>query len=56
VPNALHRHMRVGIGYLRYYRNHRPDRPVGHPAQRSQSDQSVSTVAWVIAEAPTRRS
>ncbi len=56
VPNALHRHMRVGMGYLRYYRNHRPDRPAGHLPQRSQSDQSVSTDAWVTAEAPTRRS
>jgi hypothetical protein len=55
VPNALHRHMRVGIGYLRYYRNHRPDRPSPHSGQRSQSDQSVSTVAWVTEEAPTRR-
>lgn len=56
VPTALHRHMRVGLGYLQYYRHHRPDRPVSHPIQRSQSDQSVSTEAWVTAEAPTRRS
>ena len=56
VPNALHRHMRVGLGYLQYYRHHRPDRPVSHPIQRSHNDQSVSTEAWVTAEAPTRRS
>jgi len=67
VPNSLHRHMRVGLGYLRYHpRVHdrlssnlqnSPDRSVDHPANhRSQSDQSVSTDAWVIADAPTRRS
>jgi hypothetical protein len=43
VPDSLHHHMRVGIGYYRY-----------HP-HRSQRDQIVSTEAWVIAEAPTRR-
>ncbi|MEI9979104.1 MAG: CPBP family intramembrane glutamic endopeptidase [Edaphobacter sp.] len=56
VPNAMHRHMRVGLGYLRYYRHHQHDRSPSPPLQRSQSDQSVSTEAWVIAEAPTRRS
>jgi len=54
VPNHLHRHMRVGLGYLRYYRNHQHDQPLRH--QRSHNDQSVSTDAWVTAEAPTRRS
>ena len=43
VPDSLNHHMRVGIGYYRY-----------HP-HRSQRDQIVSTEAWVIAEAPTRR-
>jgi hypothetical protein len=56
VPNSLHRHMRVGLGYLQYYRHHRPDLPVSHPIQRSHNDQSVSTEAWVTADAPTRRS
>ncbi len=58
VPTAMHRHMRVGLGYLRYHQ-HRHDGPVSFENdrnQRSQSDQSVSTVAWVTAEAPTRRS
>ncbi len=58
VPNSLHRHMRVGLGYLRYHPR-MGDRPSsGQQAPhnyRSQSDQSVSTDAWVIAEAPTRR-
>jgi hypothetical protein len=43
VPDSLHHHMRVGVGYYRY-----------HP-HRSQRDQIVSTEAWVTAEAPTRR-
>ncbi len=46
VPNSLHHHMRVGLGYLRYH-------PSAH--HRSQIDQRVSTEAWVTAEAPTRR-
>ncbi len=51
VPNSLHHHMRVGIGYHRYHpRDH--DRHVGH---RNQTDHSVSTEAWVTADAPTRR-
>jgi membrane protease YdiL (CAAX protease family) len=59
VPNALHHHMRVGIGYLRYHPRGHDLRPVGYPvspAHRSQSDHRVSTDAWVIADAPTRRS
>ena len=56
VPNSLHHHMRVGLGYLRYHprvQNRRiADRSSHH---RSQSDQSVSTDACVIAEAPTLR-
>jgi hypothetical protein len=54
VPNALHRHMRVGLGYLRYHPRMQDDQ--NPPDHRSQSDHSVSTDAWVIAEAPTRRS
>jgi membrane protease YdiL (CAAX protease family) len=53
VPEPLQHHMRVGIGYFRYHvREHR------HPAadHRNQADQRVSTDAWVMAEAPTRRS
>jgi Type II CAAX prenyl endopeptidase Rce1-like len=53
VPESLQHHMRVGIGYYRYHeREHR------HPAvdHRNQTDQIVSTDAWVMAEAPTRRS
>jgi Type II CAAX prenyl endopeptidase Rce1-like len=56
VPMAMHRHMRVGLGYLHYYRHHQQDHPIGHSFQRSHSDQSVSTVAWVMEDAPTRRS
>jgi membrane protease YdiL (CAAX protease family) len=47
VPNYLHHHMRVGLGYLRYH-----DR--GH--HRSHTDHKVSTEACVTAEAPTRLS
>jgi hypothetical protein len=59
VPNALHRHMRVGLGYLHYHPRGQERRPAPRqntPAYRSQSDHSVSTDAWVIADAPTRRS
>lgn len=44
VPDSIQHHMRVGIGYYRY-----------HP-HRSQMPQMVSTDAWVMADAPTRRS
>jgi len=55
VPNSLHHHMRVGLGYLRYHPSAGDrDRLLGH--HRSQIDQSVSTEACVIADAPTRRS
>jgi hypothetical protein len=53
VPNSIHHHMRVGLGYLRYHPTDR-DRLLGH--HRSHIDQSVSTEACVTAEAPTRRS
>ena len=43
VPDSIQHHMRVGIGYYRY-----------HP-HRNHTDQIVSTDAWVMAEAPTRR-
>jgi membrane protease YdiL (CAAX protease family) len=46
VPGRVDHNMRVGRGYLAY-------RPHLH---RSHNPQSVSTVACVIAEAPTRRS
>jgi membrane protease YdiL (CAAX protease family) len=49
VPNAVHHHMRVGLGYLRY-------RAHPQPVHRSQMDQIVSTEAWVMAEATSRRS
>lgn len=52
VPGHVDHNMRVGLGYLRY---HHGQRQLPLPAQRSQSDQIVSTVAWVTAEAPTRR-
>jgi hypothetical protein len=44
VPDSIQHHMRVGIGYYRY-----------HP-HRNQIAQMVSTDAWVMADAPTRRS
>lgn len=47
VPNAVHRQMRVGLGYLRY-------RSPSQPVHRSQMNQMVSTEAWVIAEATSR--
>jgi membrane protease YdiL (CAAX protease family) len=47
IPATTLHNMRVGLGYLRY---HAPRR-----IQRNQSDHRVSTVAWVSAEAPTRR-
>jgi len=45
IPGTVDHNMRVGLGYLTY----RPH------VQRSQSDHTVSTPAWVKAEAPTRR-
>jgi membrane protease YdiL (CAAX protease family) len=59
VPNSLHHHMRVGLGYLRYHPRVPDRRQINRedpPDHRSQIDQIVSTDAWVIAEAPTRRS
>ena len=49
VPGPVDHNMRAGLGYLTY-RQHRRNH------HRSQKDHIVSTVAWVIAEAPTRRS
>jgi len=54
VPNSLHHHMRVGLGYLRYHPRERYRLVTSD--HRSQSDHSESTDAWVIADAPTRRS
>jgi hypothetical protein len=59
VPNSLHHHMRVGLGYVRYHPRQQDRHPTSrqdHPDHRNQSDQSVSTDACVIADAPTRRS
>ncbi len=47
IPGPVIHNMRVGLGYLRY---HAPLR-----VHRNQSDHKVSTVAWVTADAPTRR-
>ena len=51
VPGPVDHNMRVGLGYLKYHRGFHK-----LPLQRSHSDQMESTVAWVTAEAPTRRS
>lgn len=53
VPGPVDHNMRVGLSYLTYRRpgNHAP----GHH-HRSQKDHTVSTKAWVIDDAPTRRS
>jgi membrane protease YdiL (CAAX protease family) len=48
IPATMHHNMRVGLGYLTYT-------PPQH-LHLSQIDQSVSTDAWVMADAPTRRS
>jgi membrane protease YdiL (CAAX protease family) len=48
IPGPLNHNMRVGLGYLKY-------RPMPVPRQSSQNDHIVSTVAWVTADAPTRR-
>jgi membrane protease YdiL (CAAX protease family) len=47
IPVHIIRNLRVGLGYLTY------SRPIHH---RNHWDQTVSTHAWVSAEAPTRRS
>ena len=49
IPNTVHHQMRVGLSYLRW-------RPAPVRVQRSQIDQMVSTDAWVIADATSRRS
>jgi membrane protease YdiL (CAAX protease family) len=48
IPGPVDHNMRVGLSYLMY-------RPHDHH-HRSQKDHTVSTQAWVIADAPTRRS
>ena len=48
IPGPVDHNMRVGLGYLTYNPN--------KFTHRSQKDQTVSTHAWVMAEAPTRRS
>jgi hypothetical protein len=54
VPGPVDHNMRVGLSYLTY----RPHRSHHLPGRhhRSQKDQTVSTEAWAIADAPTRRS
>jgi len=49
VPAHLTHNMRVGLGYWRF-------RPRTHDLQRRNSDQMVSTQAWVKADAATRLS
>ena len=49
IPGPIIRNMRVGLGYLTYPATH------GHH-QRRNAPHTVSTQAWVIADAPTRRS
>lgn len=49
VPDAVHHHMRVGLGYLRYHQHHRT-------IQRSSAPQIVSTQACVTADAAILRS
>ena len=48
IPGPVDHNMRVGLGYLTYR--------AGKFTHRSQTDHTVSTQAWVMAEAPTRRS
>lgn len=48
IPGPVVHNMRVGLGYLRYRAPLR--------VHLNQSDHKVSTVAWVTADAPTRRS
>ncbi len=50
VPGRVDHNMRVGLGYLRYH-----PRALSH-GHRSQSDHSVSTDEWVMADDPMRRS
>lgn len=64
IPGPMIRNMRVGLGYLTYPQQHRGHHhspraiPTALPRslQRNQADHTVSTHAWVSAEAPTRRS
>jgi len=49
IPNTVHHQMRVGLGYVRW-------QATKAEVHRSQSDQIVSTEAWVMADATSRRS
>jgi membrane protease YdiL (CAAX protease family) len=49
VPGPVDHNMRVGLSYLTY-------RPPGHHHHRSQKDHTVSTAAWPMDDAATRRS
>jgi membrane protease YdiL (CAAX protease family) len=57
VPGPVDHNMRVGRGYWTYrsHPRYRSD-PSSRRGHRSHSDHTVSTHAWVIADAPTRRS
>lgn len=46
IPASILHNMRVGLGYIKYH---------PRPLHLSHSDHVVSTHAWVMAEAPTRR-
>ena len=48
IPGPIIRNMRVGLGYLTYPATHGPH-------QRRNAPHTVSTQAWVNADAPTRR-
>jgi hypothetical protein len=61
IPNAVHHQMRVGLGYVQWHAPAAAPAVMGNPGyklpnQRSQIDHSVSTEAWVTAEATSRRS
>ena len=61
IPNAVHHQMRVGLGYFRWHAPATTSAVTGGvphkpPVHRSQIDQMVSTDAWVMADATSRRS
>jgi membrane protease YdiL (CAAX protease family) len=51
LPATVTHNMRVGLGYMRFH----PRLREAEPAQRRNSDQIVSTEAWVMDDAATRR-
>jgi hypothetical protein len=56
IPGHVDHNMRVGLGYFRYHEHHGQRGDQRLTTQRSQMDHTVSTVAWVMADAPMRRS